>query len=177
MPTVEAPLSPTQKQIFVLSCLSDDELLLRAKADLLTSLATDVLTMRDVPSVFSALSRLLETIRVFREKSARAAGSKLAPIIAGMFSDGGDKFCKKINYCARRKELREKLAKIRNAITAAQVAQELVEIEEILATIIDVLANLKLPLSVIFLIFLYSLDVVCKCPPERELIARKPKKK
>lgn len=166
MPTLESPLTPLQKQVFVLTRLSDEELLLRAKADLLMSLATDVFSIRGVASVFMGLSRLLQTIRVFREKSARTAGSKLAPVVAGMFSDGGSDFCKQINYCARRKELREKLAKIRNAISAAEVAQELAELGELLATIIDLLANLKLPLSVVVLIFLYTLDEVCKCPPE-----------
>jgi hypothetical protein len=166
MPTTTPVVQITARQVFALARLSDEDLLLRAKADLLTSLATDVLAARSIPEVLGGLSKVIETIRVFRERTARAAGSKLAPVVAGMFGDGGDGFCRKIKYCDRRKALRESLARVRNAITMADVANDLAEIGELLASIVDALANLKLPLSVIFLILLYTLDEVCKCPDE-----------
>jgi hypothetical protein len=169
MPTALPPVAPKPSEIFQLARLSDEDLLLRAKADLLTSLAVDVLSVRDVSAAIGGLSRLVETIRVFREKTARAAASKLAPVVAGTFKDGGDDFCRRINYCARREALRETLSHVRKAVRAADVLNELFEIGELLASIVDALASLKLPLSVIFLIFLYTLDDVCKCDDESPL--------
>lgn len=163
MPVSEAQIIATPEQIFHLARLSDQDLLLHAKADLLTSLAVDVFSLRDLPIAIGKLSQLIQTIRVFREKTAKAAGAKLAPIVKGMFNDGGDEFCRKISYCSRRGDLRAGLAKIRNTIEVSKVLAELAELGDVLTAMADLLANLKLPLSVIFLIMLYTLDDVCKC--------------
>ena len=177
MPSAHLAAAQSRREVFALARLSDPALLTRAKADLATSLAIEFLSARNLPAALGSLSKLVDTIRIFREKTARAAGSKIAVVIAGMFGDGGDGLCKKLKYCARRAALRLNLNRVRNAITMAEVAKELAEIGELLATLIVALASLKLPLSVIFLILLYALDEVCKCPPNDRAPPRKARTK
>lgn len=151
------------EEIFQLARRSDRELLTQAKADYATVLAAELLTRRASLEEWGQLGRYLGAFRVLREKTAKAAGTQLARLMGGMFDDGGKDLCAKLAYCERRQSLREKLDRIRKAVTLADVAADIADIAGFLATLIDALASLKLPVTMAFLVLLYALDELCDC--------------
>lgn len=153
----------TAEDIFQLAKLSDRELLTQAKADYATVLAAELLTRRASLEDWGQLGRYLGAIRFFREKTAKAAGTQLARLMGGMSDDGGKDLCAKLAYCERRQSLRAKLDRIRKAITLADVTADIADIAGFLATLIDALASLKLPVTMAFLVLLYALDELCDC--------------
>ena len=151
------------EQIFQLARLSPAALLTQAKADYATVLAAELLARRASLEEWGQLGRYLGAIRVLREKTAKAAGHQLALMMGGMLGDGGKDLCTKLAYCEQRQSLREKLERIRKAITIADVVADLADLAGFLATLVDALASLKLPATMVFLILLYALDELCDC--------------
>lgn len=151
------------EQLKNLLTLEDEALLKVAKIALATEAVVSIFRGKIDMEGPENQDKALFFLGFLKEKAAKAAGHQLALLLGLLCTDGGANICRKLEYCERREDIRNRIAAARKVVRAGETITNILDIANDIRELMECIDGITLPISVALFAILHALDELCKC--------------